>query len=405
MQTDLKNRLKALGFTFLTEKAFLKQKRKLTLDNIIEGHWLDPNRRSIYIHQQIFPLGQRYGNRIIQKQVNTRELIKYFGIEHLDINNANLDFVFLDTETTSLGLGNGTQVFLIGFCFFTNDGLVVEQIFLEDPTEELEFLSYLDNQLNKFNIICTFNGKSFDIPILRTRFTLNRLRPEFVHIPHYDLLHVSRQLWAGQYENCKLSELEKQVIQFTRESEEVPGWMIPQLYFDYMKNGDPEPLKGVFYHNECDIVSLAMLFGVVAGILHEPLHVANENPNLLRLAKAYFRKDEWEKSITIAASLHTQSVSTSEKAKCAHLLGTLSKKTGRPDESICWFLNAENSGIFESAEELSKYYEHRKKDYNQALIHAELGSEIAFRQSNTHQINKIRKRIERLKRKLDGQHV
>jgi len=405
MQADLKNKLKALGFTFLSHETSLKHNSKSTLDSIIDGHWLDPSKRSVYVHQMVYPLKQRYGNRLIQKQANTSELTRYFQIAQEKPNNANLDFVFIDTETTSLGLGSGTQVFLLGFCFFAKEGLVVEQVFLEDPTEELEFLSYIDDQLNKFNIICTYNGKSFDYPILQSRFTLNRLRAMFIQLPHYDLLHISRQLWAGKYENCKLSELEKQVIQFTRDSEEVPGWLVPQLYFDYIRNGDPAPLKGVFYHNECDIVSLVMLFGVIAGILNKPIEEESENSNLLHLAKAYFRKKEWQKSITISINHHSQCSSPIEKAESALLLGILMKKTGKLEESLGWFCIAESLECYVASEELSKYYEHKKKDYNQALTHAKKGSEILIKQSQTTMINQNQKRIERLKGKLNGQHV
>ncbi|HEX7556069.1 MAG TPA: ribonuclease H-like domain-containing protein, partial [Leptolinea sp.] len=143
---------------------------------------------------------------------------------------------------------------------FTPDGFVTSQIFTRNPAEERAQLELLDRMLAGVTAIVTYNGKSFDIPILKTRYILNGLPSPLNELVHFDLLPLSRRLWRRRLENRSLKDIESEILSYTRSQMEVPGWEIPVLYFNYLRTGDPSPLAGVFYHNAIDIQSLAALF-------------------------------------------------------------------------------------------------------------------------------------------------
>jgi uncharacterized protein YprB with RNaseH-like and TPR domain len=168
------------------------------------------------------------------------------------------DLLFLDTETTGLG-GAGTLAFMVGIAFFEVDTFVVRQYFLRDHGDEPALLLLLQEQLQEKGALVTFNGRSFDVPLLDSRFLLNRMVTDLVDHPHIDLLHPARRLWRRRFQSCALSALEQNVLGLQRTQEDVPGWLIPALYNDYLRNGDGRELLRVFYHNEMDMLSMATL--------------------------------------------------------------------------------------------------------------------------------------------------
>ncbi len=166
--------------------------------------------------------------------------------------------VFLDTETTGLAGGAGTAAFLIGLGWFDGERFCVRQYFMRDYHEEPALLHGLAGELRRFDRLVTFNGKMFDVPLLDTRFRLNRGSFPLADAPHFDLLHPARRLWKARLESCRLQSLEAELLGLRR-SGDIPGEEIPQVYFDWVRRRDARMLARVFDHNRQDIVSLAAL--------------------------------------------------------------------------------------------------------------------------------------------------
>jgi uncharacterized protein YprB with RNaseH-like and TPR domain len=171
-------------------------------------------------------------------------------------------WAFLDTETTGLSGSVSTCAFLVGVGRITEDGFRVRQFFMRAYAEEASLLDALSRHLRKFQILVTYNGATFDQPLLESRYRLHRASSPFARLPHLDLLHASRRLWKLRYDSCRLADLENQVLGFERVGD-IPGAMIPYVYFEYLRTKWIERLVPVFHHNQLDILTLACLTGIV----------------------------------------------------------------------------------------------------------------------------------------------
>jgi uncharacterized protein YprB with RNaseH-like and TPR domain len=177
---------------------------------------------------------------------------------------------FVDTETTGLSLGVGTYTFLIGVGTYENpaaladpQGLgdfVVRQFFMRNPAEERAQLHLVDEALGRCTGIVSFNGRGFDLPLINNRFVLAALPPPLTGAPHLDLLPPARRLWKARWGSCSLGNLERNVLGFQRTGEDVPGYLIPDIYRQYYLTGVvTDMLVRVFYHNLEDIASMPLL--------------------------------------------------------------------------------------------------------------------------------------------------
>jgi len=176
--------------------------------------------------------------------------------------------LFLDAETSGLR-GAGTVAFLIGLGWVENDDFLIHQLVMRDYPEELDMLSKLQNILPRFSCVVSFNGKSFDTPLLKERFMLSRFPDPWRDFAHIDLLHIARRLWKARLGRCRLEALEEAVLGIIRD-EDIPGAQIPERFFRYLKCGDFSLLSDVIRHNRQDIMSLAMLFSKLASIYQAP---------------------------------------------------------------------------------------------------------------------------------------
>jgi uncharacterized protein YprB with RNaseH-like and TPR domain len=172
------------------------------------------------------------------------------------------NWAFLDTETTGLSGSIGTCAFLVGVGRITREGFRVRQFFMRSYSEEASLLDSLARHLRNFKVLITYNGASFDQPLLESRYRLNRALSPFARLPHLDLLHGARRLWKLRFDSCRLVDLENQVLGFERTGD-IPGAMIPYVYFEYLRTKWIERLVPVFHHNALDILTLACLTGIV----------------------------------------------------------------------------------------------------------------------------------------------
>ncbi len=173
------------------------------------------------------------------------------------------DVLFLDTETTGLAGGTGTYVFLIGVAWLDGGELVLRQHLLRDLGAESEFVEHLKAELEPFRACASYNGKTFDLPLLRTRFVM-AIRSELtVDESHLDLLHPARRLWKDRFGSTTLRQLEESVLDDGRVTD-IPGSLIPDAYFHYLRKGDEAIIAPVLEHNSRDVVSLVRIADHVA---------------------------------------------------------------------------------------------------------------------------------------------
>ncbi|WP_420642157.1 ribonuclease H-like domain-containing protein [Candidatus Leptofilum sp.] len=285
------------------------------------------------------------------------------------------DFLFLDTETTGLA-GAGTLAFMVGVGFFEpsthGERFVVRQYFLRDHGDEPAMLLLLDELLTQKAGLVTFNGRSFDIPLLEGRFIMNRLPTDLAERPHFDLLHPARRLWRHRLGSCALSSLENNLLGLRRSQEDVPGWLIPSLYNNYLHSGDARELVRVFYHNQIDMVSMVTLAARVTRLLSQP--DPSDHPidlySLGRWQADLGLQKAAEQNLRLAAQgdlpleLYHQNL---------HRLALLLKRNGRSAEALpLWQQIAATSFDDVTAhEELAKYYEWQTQELDQALLWTE----------------------------------
>ncbi len=321
------------------------------------------------------------------------------------------DFLFLDTETTGLA-GAGTLAFMVGVGFFEpgrqgEDRFVVRQYFLRDHGDEPALLLLLDELLAKKAGLVTFNGRSFDIPLLEGRFVMNRMPTDLRDRPHLDLLHPARRLWRNRFGSCALGSLEGSLLGLRRSQDDVPGWLIPSLYNNYLRSGDARELVRVFYHNQIDMVSMVTLAARVSRLLSQP-DPADHPIDLFSLGKWQADlglSEAAEQNLRLAAQgdlpleLYHQNL---------HQLGSLLKRNGRSTEALTlWQQIAATSFEDVSAHvELAKYYEWQTQELTQAVQWTEQALALLQSWGRRGQLHPVRAELEhrlaRLQRKIAG---
>lgn len=208
-------------------------------------------------------------------------------------------WAFLDTETTGLAGGSGTCAFLVGVGRVEDRGFRVKQYFMRDFDEEASLLSGLTDDLADCDVLITYNGRSYDQPLLESRYVLARQRPPFARLTHIDLLYGARRIWKMRFESCRQIELENRILGYERQGD-VPGMLIPQLYFDYLRHKRMSRLKGVFHHNVLDILSLAGLTAIVPQRFADPRgeHLAHA-AEMVGLGRWLYREGRREEAIAL----------------------------------------------------------------------------------------------------------
>lgn len=203
--------------------------------------------------------------------------------------------LFMDTETTGLSGGAGTLAFLTGLGWVENGRFIVEQYFLRDYSEEVHMLARIAERMRGRTHMVTFNGKSFDCPLLESRFTLMRMRGDWRELNQIDLLHPARRVWKLRLERCSLGALEEHVLGVSRDID-IPGAEVPERYFHYLKTHDFAEMTEVIEHNRQDIVTLMLLMGRMAELFRAPL-LAGYQEDIFSLGRAFERGGNGEKAL------------------------------------------------------------------------------------------------------------
>ncbi|MDY2985705.1 MAG: ribonuclease H-like domain-containing protein [Synergistes jonesii] len=365
--------------------------KELGVGGLPEGEWVA---RGVYRMERVFEYGRYYGRRQLTSPCASGKILRCWGGDGTP--------VFLDTETTGLSGGTGTYAFLVGVGVCREDSLHVVQLFLAGPAWEKNWLSALEAELPESCGLVTYNGRAFDLPLLRTRYTLARAVPSWDGAPHMDLLALARHFYKNRLESCSLSSIEKNILGLARSGEDVPGREIPWMYAQFLRSRDARPLRGVFYHNTLDIVSLAAL----------QLHIAELAQGKCACAEdMVLAGDLWQAKgfYENARALWRAALSFKKEGGCAlRRLAEAEKAAGNFRTAHEYYeesLAAERCPVA-SLEALAKMEEHKFRDCAAALAHAT----EALRWLDNHRIFKdarweeerrnLLHRIERLKRKL-----
>jgi uncharacterized protein YprB with RNaseH-like and TPR domain len=284
-------------------------------------------------------------------------------------------WAFLDTETTGLMGGSGTYAFLIGVGRITSEGFRVRQFFMREYAEERSILAALENHLRQFDVLITYNGKSYDQPLLETRYRMTRQKPPFSRLGHLDLLHGARRLWKLRLENCRLVQLEQQILGMLREGD-LAGELIPYVYFDFLRSRDATRLVPIFHHNAMDILTLACLTAIVPAAFGATdceslagLGISH-GADLAGLARWLLAGGEYEQALALFRRAVKAGLSDSLLFRTLWDVATIEKKLGRPDAALAVFVElagCRNEYRVRALEELAKFYEHSEKNLAMAL--------------------------------------
>ncbi len=284
--------------------------------------------------------------------------------------------LFIDLETTGISGGAGTYAFLVGMGHVELDTIVVRQFLLPDFQYEWLLLKYINNSLLNFENIISFNGKTFDIPLLRNRFILNRMDSDLDELHHIDVLHAARRLWKKRLTSCDLVNLEYAVLGLER-IHDVPGEMIPQIYFEFIRKRKAALLRDVLEHNYYDIANMMLLTMKIGLSVVDPLRFLEHDQDLFSLGWYYYRKNMFTEAVPLLENIYHNSEDALLKKEATFLLSMCHKKTGRHEVSSELFKKLLHSQKDhpEAIQELAKYYEHKEKNYPAALELVDRGIE------------------------------
>jgi uncharacterized protein len=293
-------------------------------------------------------------------------------------------WLFLDTETTGLAGGTGTYAFLVGLAWWDSGGLQMEQLFMRDFAEEHSILHELAARLAERPVLVTFNGKSFDWPLLENRFTMTRAISTPWLAAHLDLLHPARALWKLRLGSVRLVELERHVLDAPRlgwhREDDVLSAMIPQHYFDYLRGGPADPLAAVVRHNQMDLRGLAALVGKIDQLVAAGDYGDQEvdSLDLFGLSRFLQRRGDSGRAHAACAQALDLGLPAEFRPQARRELALLAKRRGDYEgAALLWReLAAESSGNpqdgIHACEQLAIYCERRLKDFDQAAEFAQL---------------------------------
>jgi tetratricopeptide (TPR) repeat protein len=249
-------------------------------------------------------------------------------------------------------------------------GFRLRQFFMRDFGEEASLLDSLERHLAQFDVLITYNGRTFDQPLLETRFTMARRRHPFDRMRHLDLLFGARRLWKLRLESCRLVELENQILGVERQGD-LPGELIPYYYFDYVRSGQALRLVPVFHHNAIDILSLACLTAIVPQAFQAPERtVFRHGADLIGLARWLLRTERHDEALRLFRRAIDLGLPDDLLFRTMWDTALVEKRLGRTSAALAAFTelaSARNPYRVQALVEVAKYYEHSERNYMMAL--------------------------------------
>lgn len=407
---SISDKLKSLGVHLGTSNLQpppALSKHRVGIEEVLDGDEETTSFGNTFVTKRLYSPDYNQGKVQLYENVDLEIVLNWAKIANPD-RFTREKAVFIDTETSGLAGGTGTFVFLFGMGFFNSDGFNLYQVFLRSPAEEQAFLATITRLINPFDTLVSFNGKSFDVPMLNSRHVINRFHSPFIEMKHIDVLHLARRIWRNRLENRNLGSLETDILGLERTREEIPGWLVPQIYYDYLHTGDATPLAGVFYHNANDILSLAALFNHLGKMLSNPQkEAAQYGLDLLAAAQLYEEMGNYKMAVDLYEQCLDTGLTQPFFIKALSRFADLYRRQQEWDQAVTLWEKAADYRQIEACIELSKYYEHHQVDVGKAVIWSEKAIQIAnedipspFMRKKV--IEELDHRLQRLKRKLAG---
>ena len=382
-----------------------KPKTDVSIQSVVDGSFVSTRQGETFVSEQSYPSDYHHGLTPLRISVPLATIAQWAR----DARLADLpleSFAFLDTETSGLAGGTGTYAFLVGVGRFEGLTFRLAQFFMRDPSEEAALLEGLMDFLAPCSALVTFNGKAFDAPLLVTRYSMHSLPVPFKDFAHLDLLPLARRLWRDRLPSRALKYLEENILAAPRTTDEVPGYEIPYLYFDYLRTGNAAPLKGVFYHNAMDVVALAALLNHMASILHAPFDgQVQHGLDFIALAKLFEDLDRREEAARLYERGLQAGVSEADFGAAVQRLSALQRRRGDLDSAVALWQKAATEGHVYAHVELAKYYEHQRHDTAAALQWTRRAMQLVGeldipRYEYSHWMGELNLRLSRLKNRL-----
>jgi uncharacterized protein YprB with RNaseH-like and TPR domain len=371
MKDDLAARLRRLGLGKGPEALRPPEERRPAkrVENLLRGELYAADDRACFLVEESFPLHARHGERslgaLLEQSIDVAAtLAQDPALARLRFS----DLLFIDTETTGLSGGTGTLVFLVGIGYLEPERFVVRQYFLRSPADEPAMLTALATDAARRPGLVSFNGRSFDMPLLETRYILNRRRSPFILAPHLDLLPAARRLWRDSLDSCSLGSLEGSVLGVRRDQADVPGGLIPIIYRDYLRSGNAIEMPRIFYHNQIDVLSMVVLAAHLCSAFGRPEGELQRGQEWYSLARWY----EQVGMVPEAEGAYRSALDADLPAEvyqgALQHLGLLLKRAERRDEAaIVWqqLASVELDDVHGHVE-LAKYHEWHTGELEQA---------------------------------------
>ncbi|HEX9652856.1 MAG TPA: ribonuclease H-like domain-containing protein [bacterium] len=334
---------------------------------VIDGFTKPTAHGHFFCHQRDYPLEHRHGEiEITALLLKPASLLATVSQDRTFENIDLKKILFLDTETTGISGGTGMFAFLVGLGWFTENGFRVQQLFLDDIKNEQALLHELNRVFEQHEIIVSYNGKSFDAPLLESRYVSHRLTTPLTSRPHLDLLHCVRRFWKQCLPDCALTTIESQILKHWRTGD-IPSYLIPHIYFDYLHDRDARPLKPVFYHNREDLLAMAAILIRLLQLVEDPWQSENVF-EVLSLGKIYENMLQYERAIELYTKLLQNSLAGSLRREALVRTAFDYKRLGK------WSQAAETWETYLGTEsfhplpyiELAKHHEHRDRELAKA---------------------------------------
>jgi uncharacterized protein YprB with RNaseH-like and TPR domain len=327
--------------------------------------------------------------------------------------------IFIDLETTGLSGGAGTVAFLVGCGFFDVGAFQVRQFLLTSHSAERALLHAVAQFFEGADLIVTYNGKTFDVPVMETRWLFHRIQMPLDGVAHFDMLHPARRLWrvtsaAGELVSveggCRLTTLERVLFEVRRIGD-VDGFEIPGRFFHFLRSGDPRPLEPVLEHNRLDLVSLAAVMGRAVRLAREGHASCRDAGEALALGRVFERADIQERA-EACYRCAAESTRAEVKGEALYRIGLKYRRERRFAEAAAiWREVIALTGRRDvrrlrsmavlrqfAAEALAIHHEHRERDFNGARELALFALEDA--DAAPRRYDAVRHRLARLDRKI-----
>ncbi|MFN0093745.1 MAG: ribonuclease H-like domain-containing protein [Dehalococcoidia bacterium] len=364
MTTPLRDKLRAALHQPVRADALPRAESVTELADLsaLGGRWFQSPQGPGYVVESVYEAGWAHGKVVLHRAltVDPAKLAGQCRDERLSACEPK-DFLYVDTETTGLG-GAGALVFLAGVARFDGSLLRLRQYVLPSPAYEGGLLGGLARELAEARALVSYNGKSFDLPLLESRYILSRERPTFRTLPHLDLLHPNRRLFRGEFDSHRLVQMEVEVLGFERESD-CPSHEVPERYFRFQRTSDPTHIAPVLRHNAWDILSLVALAAHLGAICN-----GEEQP--LQAARAAQYAGELESAVTHFEAALNAGLGRAQRLEAMERSAEACKRLKRHEEAADWWrrLIAEpRSRRLKPYVELAKLLEHQLRDRAEAL--------------------------------------